>query len=114
MVRAVAGFEASVVLNRKDFGIDIDLPLETGGTVVGDKVTITLEIEALKQACPVQLQPGRQLCALPDRPLGIELGGGRAGGRGARQSTSVSAPASAATTAPRRAGSIRVVLLSSR
>jgi polyisoprenoid-binding protein YceI len=45
----VAGFEASVVLNRKDFGIDIDLPLETGGTVVGDKITITLEIEALKQ-----------------------------------------------------------------
>jgi polyisoprenoid-binding protein YceI len=45
----VAGFEASVVLNRKDFGIDIDLPLETGGSVVGDKVTITLEIEALKQ-----------------------------------------------------------------
>jgi polyisoprenoid-binding protein YceI len=48
----VAGFEASVVLNRKDFGIDIDMPLETGGTVVGDKVTITLDIEALKQAYP--------------------------------------------------------------
>lgn len=47
---AVAGFEASVVLNRRDFGIDIDMPLETGGAVVGDKVTITLEIEALKQA----------------------------------------------------------------
>ena len=46
----VAGFEASVVLNRKDFGIDIDMPLEPGGAVVGDKVTITLEIEALKQA----------------------------------------------------------------
>jgi polyisoprenoid-binding protein YceI len=45
----VAGFEASVVLNRKDFGIDIDLPLETGGAVVGDKVTITLEVEAVKQ-----------------------------------------------------------------
>jgi polyisoprenoid-binding protein YceI len=42
--------QASVVLNRKDFGIDIDMPLETGGTVIGDKVTITLEIEALKQA----------------------------------------------------------------
>jgi polyisoprenoid-binding protein YceI len=47
---AVAGFEATVVLNRKDFGIDLDMPLETGGTVVGDKVTITLEIEALKVA----------------------------------------------------------------
>ena len=45
----VAGFEASVVLNRKDFGIDIDMPLETGGAVVGDKVTITLEVEALRQ-----------------------------------------------------------------
>jgi polyisoprenoid-binding protein YceI len=46
----VAGFTASVVLNRKNFGIDIDMPLETGGAVVGDKVAITLEIEALKQA----------------------------------------------------------------
>ncbi|KWX65754.1 YceI family protein [Mycobacterium sp. NAZ190054] len=46
----VAGFDASVVLNRKDFGIDLDMPLETGGAVVGDKVTVTLEIEALKQA----------------------------------------------------------------
>jgi polyisoprenoid-binding protein YceI len=46
----IAGFTASVVLNRKDFGIDIDMPLESGGAVVGDKVAITLEIEALKQA----------------------------------------------------------------
>jgi polyisoprenoid-binding protein YceI len=46
----VAGFTASVVLSRSDFGIDVELPLETGGTVVGDKVTITLEVETLKQA----------------------------------------------------------------
>ena len=46
----VAGFEASVVINRKDFGIDIDMPMETGGAVVGDKVTITLEIEVVKQS----------------------------------------------------------------
>jgi polyisoprenoid-binding protein YceI len=46
----VAGFEASVMLNRKDFGIDIDMPLEAGGAVVGDKVTISLAIEALRQA----------------------------------------------------------------
>ncbi|MEN3317209.1 MAG: hypothetical protein V7643_610 [Mycobacterium sp.] len=45
----VSGYEASVVLNRKDFGIDIDLPMETGGAVVGDKVTITFAIEAVKQ-----------------------------------------------------------------
>jgi polyisoprenoid-binding protein YceI len=46
----VAGFEASVVLDRRDFGIDIDMPLETGGAVVGDKISITLQIEALKQS----------------------------------------------------------------
>ncbi|MEO8815591.1 MAG: YceI family protein [Mycobacterium sp.] len=46
----VAGFEASVTLNRKDFGIDINMPLETGGVVLGDKVTVTLDIEALKKA----------------------------------------------------------------
>ncbi|MEZ0342374.1 YceI family protein [Mycobacterium sp. pV006] len=46
----VAGFEASVVLNRRDFGIDIDMPLESGGVVVGDKVTVTLNIEAVKQS----------------------------------------------------------------
>ncbi|HYB37572.1 MAG TPA: YceI family protein [Mycobacterium sp.] len=46
----VAGFEASVVLSRKDFGVGAEMPLEGGGTMVGDKVTITLALEALKQA----------------------------------------------------------------
>jgi len=45
----VAGFDASVVLSRKDFGIGPELPLDGGGTMIGDKVTITLAIEALKQ-----------------------------------------------------------------
>jgi polyisoprenoid-binding protein YceI len=47
---AVAGFAASVMLNRKDFGIDINMPMETGGVVLGDKVAVTLDIEALKSA----------------------------------------------------------------
>jgi polyisoprenoid-binding protein YceI len=46
----VSGYEASIILSRKDFGIDIDLPMETGGAVVGDKVTITINVEAVKQA----------------------------------------------------------------
>ncbi|AEF41538.1 YceI family protein [Hoyosella subflava] len=45
----VAGFEATTVINRKDFGVNFDAPLENGGAVVGDKVTIILEIEAIKQ-----------------------------------------------------------------
>jgi polyisoprenoid-binding protein YceI len=46
----VAGFEASVELNRKDFRINADIPLENGGLAVGEKVSITLQIEAIKQA----------------------------------------------------------------
>jgi polyisoprenoid-binding protein YceI len=46
----VAGFDASVVLSRKDFGVGPELPLDGGGTMVGDKVTISLALEALKQA----------------------------------------------------------------
>ena len=46
----VAGFEAKTVINRKDFGITIDMPLEGGGAVIGDKITLTLEIEAGLQA----------------------------------------------------------------
>ena len=46
----VAGFEASTTINRKDFGISIDMPLEGGGAVVGDKITLNLEIEAGLQA----------------------------------------------------------------
>ncbi|MFD0364107.1 YceI family protein [Nocardia sp. GCM10030253] len=41
----VAGFEAKTVINRRDFGITIDMPLPDGGAVIGDKITLTLEIE---------------------------------------------------------------------
>ena len=41
-----AGFSATTTINRKDFGIDWNAPLETGGVLVGDKVTIEIDIEA--------------------------------------------------------------------
>lgn len=46
----VAGFEATTVINRRDYGIDFEMPMQTGGAVVGDKITISLEIEAGKSA----------------------------------------------------------------
>jgi polyisoprenoid-binding protein YceI len=42
-----AGFSATTTINRNDFGVDISMPLDGGGVVVGDKVTINLEIEAV-------------------------------------------------------------------
>ena len=46
----VAGFEASTVVNRRDFGLTIDMPLANGGAVVGDKINLNLEIEVALQA----------------------------------------------------------------
>ncbi len=42
-----AGFSASGEINRKDFGITISMPMDGGGVVVGDKVAIHLEVEAI-------------------------------------------------------------------
>src|SRR6185437_3094420 len=44
------GFSASTELNRKDFGVDINLPMDGGGVVSGDKINISLEIEAVLAA----------------------------------------------------------------
>lgn len=41
------GLSATTEINRRDFGIDITMPLEAGGVVVGDKVKITLDVEAI-------------------------------------------------------------------
>lgn len=45
-----AGFSAETEINRKDFDLGWNVALETGGVMVSDKVTITLEIEAAKAA----------------------------------------------------------------
>ena len=41
------GFSATAEINRRDFGIDISLPMDGGGVVVGDKISINLEVEAV-------------------------------------------------------------------
>ena len=44
------GLSATGELNRKDFGISFDMPMDGGGLVVGEKIQLHLEIEAvLKQ-----------------------------------------------------------------
>jgi polyisoprenoid-binding protein YceI len=45
-----AGFSAKTVISRKEFGVDIDMPMEGGGVVVGDKINVELEIEAVLRA----------------------------------------------------------------
>ncbi len=42
-----AGFSAKTEISRKAFGVDIDMPMDGGGVVVGDKISVELEIEAV-------------------------------------------------------------------
>ena len=44
------GFEGSVAINRKDFGVSFNAALETGGVLVSEKVTLEFEISAIKNA----------------------------------------------------------------
>ncbi|MWB98417.1 YceI family protein [Agromyces seonyuensis] len=45
-----AGFEAKTVVKREDFGLTWNAALETGGFLLGDDVTITLDVQAALQA----------------------------------------------------------------
>ena len=44
---ARAGFPAKTEISRKEYGVDIDMPMDGGGVVVGDKISVELEIEAV-------------------------------------------------------------------
>ena len=46
----VAGFSATAKINRRDYGLNWNAALETGGVLVGDEVKISLEIEAAQTA----------------------------------------------------------------
>jgi polyisoprenoid-binding protein YceI len=45
-----AGFSAAAHVNRKDFGLHWNMALEAGGVVVGEKIEINIEIEAVRAA----------------------------------------------------------------
>ena len=48
------GFSAKASIDRRDFGLTFNMPLEGGGVVVGDRVEIALEIEVVKEVAAVQ------------------------------------------------------------
>ena len=44
-----AGFSASTEVSRKDWGLTFNMALEGGGVVVGDKIKLNIEAEAILQ-----------------------------------------------------------------
>ncbi|HEV8638469.1 MAG TPA: YceI family protein [Chloroflexota bacterium] len=45
----IAGFAATTSINRKDWGLTWNVALEAGGWLVGDKLDLSLDFEAVKQ-----------------------------------------------------------------
>jgi len=44
-----AGFSGETKINRKDWDLTWNQSLETGGILVGDDISITIELELVKQ-----------------------------------------------------------------
>jgi polyisoprenoid-binding protein YceI len=42
------GFEGQTVLNRRDFGLEWNMALDTGGLLVSEKITIELDVAAVR------------------------------------------------------------------
>ena len=45
-----AGFEGTRRVNRRDFGLEWNMPLDSGGVLVSEKITLEFEISAIKKA----------------------------------------------------------------
>lgn len=43
------GFEGEAEINRRDFGLEWNVALDTGGVLVSENIKITLDVEAVKQ-----------------------------------------------------------------
>ena len=44
-----AGFEGSRRVNRRDFGLEWNMALDSGGVLVSEKITLEFEISAIKR-----------------------------------------------------------------
>jgi polyisoprenoid-binding protein YceI len=49
MGHQITGFSATTTINRKDWGLTWNMPIETGGWLVGDTIKVEIDVEAVLQ-----------------------------------------------------------------
>ena len=54
------GFTVTGTLNRKDFGLNWNVALETGGVLVSDQIKVTLDVELVAAPAPVAAEVAAQ------------------------------------------------------
>jgi polyisoprenoid-binding protein YceI len=55
-----AGFEGSRRINRRDFGLEWNMPLDSGGVLVSEKISLEFEISAIKRQPDGEDQPAEE------------------------------------------------------
>lgn len=55
-----AGFAIKGVINRKDFGLNWNVALETGGVMVSDRVNVEIDLEAVQPSLTEQVAQAAQ------------------------------------------------------
>ena len=50
------GFSARTTINRKDWGLNWNVALETGGWLVSDEIKITIDVELVQQPEPAAVE----------------------------------------------------------
>jgi polyisoprenoid-binding protein YceI len=52
-----AGFEGTRRINRRDFGLEWNMPLDSGGVLVSERITLEFEISAVKKTDEADEEP---------------------------------------------------------
>lgn len=55
-----AGASASGTLNRKDWDVDYNMPLKTGGLMLGEDILFKIEIAGIAEAAPAKAKPAQK------------------------------------------------------
>jgi polyisoprenoid-binding protein YceI len=63
-----SGFSVQAEIDRRDWGLQWNQALETGGVLVGNKVTIEIEVQAVKQELPQAAERGTRGRTEEERP----------------------------------------------
>lgn len=71
-----AGFEGTRRINRRDFGLEWNMPLDSGGVLVSERISLEFEISAIKKTDEAEVEAGAEGEGQPAEPSNEEAQAG--------------------------------------
>ncbi len=69
-----AGFSARTAIDRRDFGVSGNLALDSGGVVIGERIDIEIDVEAVRQAPALSMAEAGRAGLVPGASTGASGG----------------------------------------